>query len=96
MPHSKRFVCSYQFIRGKKHVRDRDPMSVIIVYFIQMYLMISRFQYREDMEIQVEVHDEVVEDFYEHKMESDRVVQEACEEVRSMIERYEPTNKIII
>ena len=71
-------------------------MSVIIFYFVQIYLMISRGQYHEDMEIEVEVHDEVVEDLYEHNMESDRVVQEACEEVRSMIEHYEPTNKIII
>jgi hypothetical protein len=71
-------------------------MPVIIFYFVQMYLMISRSQYREDMEIQVEVHDEVVEDLYGHKIESDRVVQEACKEVRSMIERHENTNKITV
>lgn len=48
------------------------------------------------MEIQVEVHDEVVEDNYNRKMESDRVVQAACEEVRSKIEFYQLTNKIIV
>ena len=56
----------------------------------------SRSQYHEDMEIQVEVHDEVVEDNYNRKMESDRVVQAACEEVRSKIKLYELTNKIIV
>ena len=86
----------YQYIRGKNRVRNSNPMSVIIFYFVQMYLTMSRSQYHEDMEIQVEVDDEVVEDNYNRKMESDRVVQAACEEVRSKIKLYEPTNKIIV
>lgn len=93
---SSNSVGLYQYIRGKKHVGNSNPMLVIIFYSVQMCLMISRSQYHEDMEIQVEVHDEVVEDHYNRKMESDRVVQAACEEVRLKIELYEPTNKIIV
>lgn len=63
-----------------------------------MYLMtqISRSQYQEDIEIELEVHYEVIDGLYECKIEkNNKVIKEPCKEV-CMIEHHEHTNKITV